>query len=232
MVKHHLLYNFVLSEDTSVVELLRKGGRAMQDGPGQYQFGIDNGARASRHLPHETLSLQVLSLINKGNPRTNGVSYLTSHHPVALNMTIGSLTDPLLRSRFGHPTLCVENSADGPQLIVRAGEITFHFSAPFLTLHLLPLVIRRSDVRFSMTEEYAWPRTHTCLSTRYTQLIDEATEGDFPADDDDSEAQTSGGEAESASEEEDENMPEAPLLSTSVPAPGRHVSLGAAILCS
>ncbi|KAJ7443670.1 hypothetical protein FB451DRAFT_1437063 [Mycena latifolia] len=201
MADHSLLYDFILPETTSVVELLRRGARAMQDGPGQFKFGMDHGTRASRHLPHETLPLQILTLINKGNPRGNGVSYLSSHHPVSLSMTIGSMTDPAQRSKFGHSTLCVEHASDGAQLIVRA-------------------VIRRPGVRFNSIENDAWPRTHTCLSTRYAHLIDEVTEGDFQPDDGDStETLTSGGEPPSGSED-DENMPEALLASTSVSAPG------------
>ncbi|KAJ7166343.1 hypothetical protein C8R43DRAFT_1162799 [Mycena crocata] len=202
MAVHHLLYDFVLPENTSVVELLRTGSRAMQDSPSQYQFGVDNGARASRHLPHETLALQILSLVNKGNPRTNGVSYLSSHHPVGLNMTIGNLTDPLQRSKFGHPTLCVEQSPDGAQLIVRA-------------------VIRRSGVRFTTVEEGTW-LVHGCLSNRYAHIIDEATEGDFPPDDDDfNETSTSGGEPQSGSDDEDENMPSV-IVPCTIPIPASH----------
>ncbi|KAJ7501804.1 hypothetical protein B0H11DRAFT_2368605 [Mycena galericulata] len=195
---HNLLHNFVLPENTSVVELLRLGARAMEDSPGRYQFGADNGARASRHLPHETLPLQLLSLINKGNPRTNGVSYLTSRHPVALNTTIGDFTTPVNRSKFGHPTLCVENTEDGDHLIVRAG-------------------IRRPGVRFTGFES-DWPRTHTCLSTRHRHLIDEATEGDFDPEGDSTETVTSGGEPDSPSDDDEENFPDA-VMSPPTPTP-------------
>ncbi|KAJ7079268.1 hypothetical protein B0H15DRAFT_804527 [Mycena belliarum] len=210
LAEHHLSYDFVLPENTPVVDLLRIGSRAMQDGPGSYQFGIENGTRASRHQPHETLPLQILALINKGNARNNGVSYLTSHYPVALSMTIANLTDPVpaMRSKFGHPSLCVERDhLDGAQLIIRA-------------------VIRRAGVRFTSTVGDPMPRTrtHTCLSTRYAHLIDEVTEGDFHSEDGDStESATSGGESLSdIGEEDDVDMPEALLASSSVSAPGRH----------
>ncbi|KAJ7238330.1 hypothetical protein B0H12DRAFT_97670 [Mycena haematopus] len=189
LTDHHLLHHFVLSENTLVVDLIRMTARAMQDGPGKYDFDTVTGTRASRHLPHETLPLNVLTLVNKGNPRTNGVSYLSSRHPVGQTMTIGEFTLPKNRSKFGHPTLCVENTDDGIHLIVRAA-------------------IRRAGIRFTAAEEGAWPRIHTCLSIRHSHYIDEATEGDFPDDSDSTEILTSGGEPDSASEDEDENMPD------------------------
>ncbi|KAJ7266480.1 hypothetical protein B0H12DRAFT_1099703 [Mycena haematopus] len=181
---HHLIYSFILPENTSIVELLRIGGRAMEDGPGKFRFAEDTSTRASRHLPHETLSLQLLSLINKGNPRNNCVSYLTSRYPVSLNQTIGGLTDPAptMRNKFGHPLYCIQDTDDGEHLIIRAA-------------------IRRHGACFTATDDGAWPRSHSCLTTRHGHLIDEATEDSLTED------------------EEDENMPEAPLLQASAPAP-------------
>ncbi|KAJ7271236.1 hypothetical protein C8J57DRAFT_1508187 [Mycena rebaudengoi] len=85
--EHNLLYNFVLPESPSLPDLLRMGAREMQEGPRRFRFDANTGVHASRHLPHETLPLQILSLVNKGNPRTNGVSYLTSRHPFRLDTT-------------------------------------------------------------------------------------------------------------------------------------------------
>ncbi|KAJ7662789.1 hypothetical protein DFH06DRAFT_1397028 [Mycena polygramma] len=200
LTAHNLLYNFVLPETTSVVDLLRMGARAMQDGPGAFVFDTVTGTRASRHLPHETMPLHLLSLINKGNPRSNGVSYLTSRHPVGVNMTIVEFTHSKMRSKFGHPSLCVEHTDDGDHLVVRAA-------------------IRRPGVTFNTSDDGAWPRTHTCLSIRHSHYIDEATEGDFVDDSDSTERLTSGGEPELASdEEEDENM-DVQLPPTPTPAP-------------
>ncbi|KAJ7181278.1 hypothetical protein C8R46DRAFT_885532 [Mycena filopes] len=206
--QHNLLYTFVLPETTTVVELIRMGASAMQDGPGKFKFDTDTGTRASRLLPHEILPLQLLSLVNKGNPRANGVSYLTSRHPVTLNMTIGEFTAPAMRSKFGHPSLCVEDMPDGAHLIIRAGTTaeSSHFTSLNLPFHLPG--IRRPGARFASSgDTESWPRSHSCLSTRYVQLIDEAMEGDFE-ESDFTETITSGGEPESGSDEE-ENVADA-----------------------
>ncbi|KAJ7212743.1 hypothetical protein B0H12DRAFT_1156313 [Mycena haematopus] len=194
---HHLIYSFILPENTSIVELLRIGGRAMEDGPGKFRFAEDTSTRASRHLPHETLSLQLLSLINKGNPRNNCVSYLTSRYPVSLNQTIGGLTDPApaMRNKFGHPLYCIQDTDDGEHLIIRAA-------------------IRRHGARFTATDDGAWPRSHSCLTTRHGHLIDEATEDSLSED------------------EEDENMPEAPLALSSHRALGNQTTMTASTSAS
>ncbi|KAK7025633.1 hypothetical protein R3P38DRAFT_2529661 [Favolaschia claudopus] len=183
--EHNLVHTYVVSETTSVTDLIRMATRSLQDGPYRYRFGSANGPRASRHFPHENLSLYVLSLVNKGTPRANGVSYLT-RYPTPVNMLVKDFTAPRNRSKFGHPTLCVEHTDEGDHLIVRAGEFFSFFTAE---------------------DEGVWPRTHSCLSLRHSQYIDEATEGDF-ADSDSTDAVTSGGEPEAASDDEDENMPD------------------------
>ncbi|KAK6974270.1 hypothetical protein R3P38DRAFT_3180112 [Favolaschia claudopus] len=185
--EHNLLHTYVVSETTSVTDLIRMATRSLQDGPYRYRFGSANGPRASRHFPHENLSLYVLSLVNKGTPRANGVSYLT-RYPTPVNMLVKDFTAPRNRSKFGHPTLCVEHTDEGDYLIV-------------------PAAIRHPEVQFTAEDEGVWPRTHSCLSLRHSQYIDEATEGDF-ADSDSTDAVTSGGEPEAASDDEDENMPD------------------------
>ncbi|KAK7015821.1 hypothetical protein R3P38DRAFT_2786739 [Favolaschia claudopus] len=185
--EHNLVHTYVVSETTSVTDLIRMATRSLQDGPYRYRFGSANGPRASRHLPHENLSLYILSLVNKGTPRANGVSYLT-RYPTPVNMLVKDFTAPRNRSKFGHPTLCVEHTDEGDHLIVRAA-------------------IRHPEVQFTAEDEGVWPRTHSCLSLRHSQYIDEATEGDF-ADSDSTDAVTSGGEPEAASDDEDENMPD------------------------
>ncbi|KAF8194813.1 hypothetical protein K438DRAFT_1968757 [Mycena galopus ATCC 62051] len=199
--EHHLLHTFVLPETTSVVDLVRMGARAMQDGPGKFKFDTDNGARATRLLPHEILPLHLLSLVNKGNPRANGVSYLTARHPLTLNMTIVEFTKPVMRSKFGHPLLSVEDTNDGPHLIVRAA-------------------ICRPGARFTSSDDVSWPRTHSCLSTHHYHLIDEATEGDFE-DSDSTETVTSGGEPDGSDDDEEENVADV-LMPMAALVPGPH----------
>ncbi|KAF8186505.1 hypothetical protein K438DRAFT_1765277 [Mycena galopus ATCC 62051] len=147
--EHHLLHTFVLPETTSVIDLVRMGAHAMQDGPIKFKFDTDNGTHATHLLPHEILPLHLLSLVNKGNPRANGVSYLTARHPLTLNMTIVEFTKPVMRSKFGHPLLCTLSS------------------------------ICRPGARLTSSDDVSWPCTHSCLSTHHCHLIDEATEGDF-----------------------------------------------------
>ncbi|KAJ7264713.1 hypothetical protein C8J57DRAFT_1512057 [Mycena rebaudengoi] len=55
-----------LRESPSLPDLLRMGAREMQEGP---------------------FNANIVSLVNKGNPRANGVSYLTSRHPFRLDTT-------------------------------------------------------------------------------------------------------------------------------------------------
>ncbi|KAF8174836.1 hypothetical protein K438DRAFT_1980028 [Mycena galopus ATCC 62051] len=172
--EHHLLHTFVLPETTSVIDLVRMGARAMQDGPGKFKFDTDNGAHATHLLPHEILPLHLLSLVNKGNPRANG---------------------------FGHPLLSVEDTNDGPHLIVRAA-------------------IRRPGARFTSSDDVSWPRTHSCLSTRHYHLIDKATEGDFE-DSDSTETVTSGGEPDGSEDDEEENVADV-LMPMAAPVPGPH----------
>ncbi|KAK6988071.1 hypothetical protein R3P38DRAFT_3445569 [Favolaschia claudopus] len=185
--EHNLVHTYVVSETTSVTDLIRMTTRSLQDGPYRYRFGSANGPRASRHLPHENLSLYVLSLVNKGTPRANGVSYLT---------------------RYPTRSICWSRISLHLETVRNSDILLFVWSTRMRGDHLIVrAAIRHPEVQFTAEDEGVWPRTHSCLSLRHSQYIDEATEGDF-ADSDSTDAVTSGGEPEAASDDEDENMPD------------------------
>ncbi|KAJ7802147.1 hypothetical protein B0H14DRAFT_3155202 [Mycena olivaceomarginata] len=166
---------------------------------------VQRTGRCGNAVPPPTLNRPVgpphtlLERVSSVDPPT-GTRFMRIQLEV-LPPTIGGLKNsaPAMRNKFGHPVHCIEDTDDGEHLVVRAA-------------------IRRHGARFTSTYEDAWPRTHSCLTTRHGHIIDEAMEGDFTPDSDSTETVTSGGEPESSDEDdEDENMPEAPLLPSAMP---------------
>ncbi len=81
----------------------------MENSKFQYRFDAVQSLSSSGMLPHESLPLSLLALVNRGriHPSLDEILLRTER---AHNLSIqGMLSDPSLRNRFAVPSLCMED---------------------------------------------------------------------------------------------------------------------------
>ena len=101
---YHLLYLYEVSVTTQVGDLIGRVVNDMRASPFGYQFTID--ARGS-FMPHETLDLQLLELVNRGT-RLHGHTIRLRRAPPRINQTIQDLATD--RYRFAAAGINIEGN--------------------------------------------------------------------------------------------------------------------------
>ncbi|KAJ7199940.1 hypothetical protein GGX14DRAFT_572373 [Mycena pura] len=181
-----LLFQYSLPVDTRVHQILEMSADNMRTGPRRYTFvGIPTGP--STRLRHESLDLQVLVYVNLGKNRGDGASHLR-RESVAADLTLKDLFSPDYKNTFAIAAHCIDNGRFILHSIVRYGGITFR-----------------------ETPADGWPRIHSCLTLRQNIQFNENIEMSF-TDSDYSDTSHGIPESQSESDDDDEDMPEAPTL--------------------
>ena len=105
-----LLFDLDLPLNTHSTALLQEIQSMMEASRFQYRFDTPQSLGASGMLPHESLPLSLLALVNRGriHPSLDEILLRTER---AHNLTIhGMVSDPSLRNRFAIPSLCIEDN--------------------------------------------------------------------------------------------------------------------------
>ena len=100
-----LLFDLDLPLDMHSTALLQDVQSMMEASRFQYRFVNSSGM-----LPHESLPLSLLALVNRGRIHPS-LDEILLRAERAHNLSIqGMLSDPSLRNRFAIPSLCIEES--------------------------------------------------------------------------------------------------------------------------
>lgn len=128
----------------------------------QYKFDTPQSLSSSGMLPHESLPLSLLALVNRGriHPSLDEILLRTER---AHNLSIrGMLSDPSLRNRFAVPSLCIEDS----RLVIHMCKSLFLKGAAGKSNFFLSLkgILPRAEYSFRVPDEDN--HIHHCLSKR------------------------------------------------------------------
>ncbi len=105
-----LLFDLDLPLDTHSTALLQEIQSMMEASRFQYRFEAPQSLSSSGMLPHESLPLSLLALVNRGRVHPS-LDEILLRAERAHNLSIeGMLSDPSLRNRFAVPSLCIEDS--------------------------------------------------------------------------------------------------------------------------
>ena len=105
-----LLFDLDQPLDMHSTALLQEIQSMMETSRFRYKFDLPQSLSSSGMLPHESLPLSLLALVNRGriHPSLDEILLRTER---AHNLSIhGMLSDPSLRNRFAIPSLCIEDS--------------------------------------------------------------------------------------------------------------------------
>jgi hypothetical protein len=111
--EYHLSYSYELPLSTVVSDLIQRVVNDMQRSPFAYQFSADG--RGS-FLPHETLPLQLLELVNRGLVRQSGGPVRLRRAPPRANQTLFDLATDRYRFAAAH------FNVEGNQLAINFGK--------------------------------------------------------------------------------------------------------------
>jgi hypothetical protein len=161
----YLLYNYELSLLTQILSLINQVIASMTSSEFNYRFTVNPSAFL---LSHESLPLQLLEIVNRGVPRTDGQVRLrcTAHQL----LTLGDLANN--RMHFAVPSIAIE----GNQFVIHFGELfhTYHFNCEELMFYHLVvrmfLLICTAALNHDGNDGNG-PRTHTCISHKVYSLF-------------------------------------------------------------
>ena len=116
-----LLFDLDLPLDTLSTALLQEIQSMMEASRFQYRFDTPPSLSSSGMLPHESLPLSLLALVNRGRIHPS-LDEILLRSERAHNISIqGMLSDSSLRNRFAIPSLCIEDS----RLVIHMCKVFF-----------------------------------------------------------------------------------------------------------
>ncbi|KDQ49089.1 hypothetical protein JAAARDRAFT_143923 [Jaapia argillacea MUCL 33604] len=121
-----LLLRYEIPLSTHVTTFLQQVSQDMEDSPFQYQFS-DPGYETE--FAHENLALQLLSLVNRGSPRTRDNQIRLQRVPLSTDTVIEQLAHD--RLNYANSMLCVDND----RFIIRLGSAMLPDSGGNLRRH-------------------------------------------------------------------------------------------------
>ncbi|KAF8153546.1 hypothetical protein K438DRAFT_1987679 [Mycena galopus ATCC 62051] len=192
-----LSFPYTVPETTKVTTILEMTAAAMRTSPRRYSFGpIPSGPSTTQQ--HERLDLQVLAFVNTGKNRGAGSAHLRRATEVNATLALKDVFSRPWKNLFTVPTLCIQD-----------GRLVLH------------AIVRYDGINFvEMTANRSLPLRHHCLGTRQNRQFTESVE--MNVNDSDSAASETSGGVPSDLEDDDEDMPTAPIMPHSLSLPGEH----------
>ncbi|KAF8203454.1 hypothetical protein K438DRAFT_1964935 [Mycena galopus ATCC 62051] len=182
-----LSFPYTVPETTKVTTILEMTAAAMRTSPCRYSFGpIPSGPSTTQQ--HERLDLQVLAFVNTGKNRGAGSAHLRRATEVNVTLALKDVFSRPWKNLFTVPTLCIQD-----------GRLVLH------------AIVRYDGINFvEMTANRSLPLRHHCLGTRQNRQFTESVE--MNVNDSDSAASETSGGVPSDLEDDDEDMPTAPIM--------------------
>ncbi|KAJ7149389.1 hypothetical protein C8R43DRAFT_887958 [Mycena crocata] len=175
--KHCLRFMYRLPEYTTVVALIAKIVGDMETSGTKWRFARSSPSLIRHLRPHESLALQLLGLVNKGIPRSDGVIFMR-RQPADRSLTLaGLLADPKL---FSKSKLCN-----------REGRL------------ILKFVVAHSGITGLFDSGDGATRRHSCLPTLFHSLFSIENENSENTSEWSAPECDSGGESDNESEMEE-----------------------------
>ncbi|KAJ6487355.1 hypothetical protein DFH09DRAFT_1456837 [Mycena vulgaris] len=104
--EHGLCFDYALPADTRVLSILDRSAASMRTGPHRYTFGDIPSGPSTRHR-HESLDLQILGLVNKGNMRVHSSTSHLRREAIPSTLTLINLFDKIHSPLYVIPSVSI-----------------------------------------------------------------------------------------------------------------------------